>query len=112
MDLVKSFVVYDTTYMAEYQSPNSLFGTRLTDVVLMETMMEVLFYLLEGLSLDVVENAADWEVNCFLPGEAVVGEVGCLLPKDGSLDVLTDGASTLSSALATRLLSLHLLLLL
>ena len=97
--------------MAEYQSPTSLFGNRLTDVILMEAMMEVLFCLLEELSLDVVKNAADWEVNCLLPGEAIVGEVNCLLPMDGSLDVLTNGSSSLSSALATRLLSLHLLLL-
>ena len=50
---------------------------------------------------EILLKAFDWEVNRLFPGEAVVGEVDCLLP--------VDGASSLAFALSIRLLSLHLL---
>ena len=71
--------------MAEYQSPNSSFGAR-TDVILMEAMTEVLFCLLKGFSLDVVEKPIDCEVDC-------------LLPVEESLELFDDRASSLSSTL-------------
>jgi len=57
---------------------------------LIEAMAEVLFVLYKGSSLDVIEGAmdleidsfspSDFEVDFFLPGEAMVGEVGGCLP--------------------------------
>jgi len=90
--------------MAEYQSPISLLVTRLTNVILIESMIEVLFCLLEGFSLDGVEKAVDWEVDCILPVEE-------------SLDIFEDRAASSSSAWTmawvaySRFPSLYLLLL-